>query len=72
MQMANKSTVCAMWIFRDMYNFETFARYALVQHVKRKNNVMKNIQLVRNAENLRAKKKLGQFKEQIMVVLIAK
>ena len=55
-----------------MYNFETFARYALVQHVKRKKNVMKNIQLVRNAENLRAKKKLGQFKEQIMVVLIAK
>ena len=33
---------------------------------------MKNIQLVRNAENLRAKKKLGQFKEQIMVVVIAK
>lgn len=70
--MANKSTVCAMCIFRDMYDFETFAKYALVQHVKRKKNVMKNIQLVRNAENLRAKKKLGQFKEQIMVVLIAK
>lgn len=33
---------------------------------------MKNIQLVRIAENLRAKKKLGQFQEQGMVVLIAK
>lgn len=36
------------------WDFETFVRSVFVQYVKRKKNVMKDIQIARIAENLRA------------------